>query len=212
MKKLASLLMAVALLAPAFAQKSTPQVTSQKLQLHAVAPAAKPLLLHTGKPLTANDKRQFLAAVIKTHPAATRKTQAASAQPSTITLTPGQVSQGSAYLIMENPGYVDATHNEFQINVGDRSNISFVIAGQPNTAYLLAVKVTAVYANPQFTIYTGTLGTDVPITSENFTGSQGDNEFAYGVVSNSAGNILITIYSANSLWSFDNCEITSTAF
>jgi hypothetical protein len=211
MKMLTALLVAVALASPAFAQKMTVPATS-KSKLHTVAPAAKPLLLHTGKPLTANDKHQFLATLIKTSPAGTRKPQVASAPPSTITLSPGQVSQGNAYLIMENPGYVDTTHNEFQINVGDRSNVSFVIAGQPNTAYLLAVKVTAVYANPQFTIYTGTLGTDTPITSENFTGSQGDNEFAYGVVSNSAGNILITIYSANSLWSFDNCEITSSTF
>jgi hypothetical protein len=212
MKMLTALLMAVALFSPALAQKTTLQVPSPKLKLHAVAPAAKPLLLHTGKPLTPNDKKQFLAAVIKTHPAGTSKPQASSAPASTIALTPHQVSQGNAYLIMENPGYVDATHNEFQINIGEKSNVSFVIAAQPNTAYLLAIKATAVYANPQFTVYTGTLGTDIPITSETFSGSQGDNEFAYGVVANSAGNILITIYSANSLWSFDNCEITSTAF
>jgi hypothetical protein len=211
MKKLTALFVAVALFSPAFAQKMAVPATS-KSKLHVVAPAAKPLLLHTGKPLTQNDKRQFLATLIKTAPTGTRKPQVASAPPSTITLTPGQVSQGNVYLIMENPGYVDATHSEFQINPGDKSNVSFVIAGQPNTAYYLAVKVSTYSTAPQFTIYTGTLGTDVPITSENFTGSAGDNEFAYGVVSNSAGNILITIYSANAYWSFDNCEVTSTTF
>jgi hypothetical protein len=213
MKKFAALLVAVAFVVPAFAQNTTPQLTSPKSNLHIVAPAAKPLLLHTGRPLTQNDKRQFLAAVIKTTPAGAKKPQMSSAPPSTITLTPGQSSQGYAYLVMDKPAYVDVPHSEFQFDVGPNSNMTFVINAQPNTAYLLALQVNAVWTSPQFTIYTGSPYTSTPIiNSETFAGSQGNNEFAYGVVSNSAGNIVVTIYSPNSLWSFTNCEITSTTF
>jgi hypothetical protein len=213
MKQLFALLVAVALFSPAFAQKTTPQFTRAKSNLHIVAPASKPLLLHAGRPLTPNDKSQFLAAVIRTAPAGTKKTQMSSARPSTVMLTAGQVSQGNAYLVMENPGYVDIPNSEILFNVGDKSNITFIISAQPNTAYLFAIKVNADRTNPQFTVYTGDpyLST-LAVNSETFSGVQGDNEFAYGVVSNSAGYIAVTIDSPNSQWYFTNCEITSSTF
>jgi len=212
MKMLAALLVAVTFFIPAFAQKPTTQFMRAKSNLHLVAPAAKPLLLHTGKPLTQADKQQFLANLIKTAPAGARKTQSASAKPGTITLTPGQVSQGGDWLVMENPSYVDVPHSEFQFNNAATSNITFIISAQPNTAYFLAIKVNAVWTNPQFTIYTGQPYGGPITNSQTFTGVQGTNEFAYGIVSNSAGYIEATISSANSLWSFTNCEISSTAF
>ncbi|MGA3161071.1 MAG: hypothetical protein ABSC77_07620 [Terracidiphilus sp.] len=212
MKQLAALLVTVALAVPAFAQKPNPQFTQAISKLHIVAPAAKPLLLHTGKPLTQNDKNQFLAALIKTAPASTRKHQESAAPPSITTLSPSQLSQGNAYFILMNPSYVDITHGEVQFLYASTSNMLFVITAQPNTAYLLAIKVNAVYPATHFTIYTGASNGGPTTNPDTFAGSQGDNEFAYGVVSNSTGHILVTIYSADSFWSFTNCEITSTTF
>jgi len=211
MKKFAVLLVAITFSVPAVAQKTTPQFNRAKSNLHFVAPAAKPLLLHTGKPLTQTEKNQFLAALIKTAPAGTSKPQMNSTQPSAILLSPSQISQGGAWFVMENPGYVDVPHSEFQFNNSASSNMTFIVSAQPNTAYLLAIKVNAVWANPQFTIYTGQPYGGAITNTETFAGVQGSNEFAYGVVSNSAGYIEVTIYSS-SLWSFTNSEITSTAF
>jgi len=212
MKLLTTLLVSVALLSTAFAQKTPPQFKQAISKLHIVAPAAKPLLLHTGKPLTQIDKQKFLAAIIKTAPAGTRKPKVSSAPPSTITLTPQQAYQGNTSFGMMNPSYVDILHGEFSFAPGAASNIIFIIKSQPNDAYLLAIKVNSFDSTPQFTIGTTDLDSGLIVNSENFTGSQGDIEFAYGVVANSEGVILVTIYSPHSYWSFESCQITSTAF
>ena len=65
MKKLAALLVAVALVSPAFAQKLTFQGTHPKPKLATVAPASRPVLLHTGRPITPDQKRQLMASVTK---------------------------------------------------------------------------------------------------------------------------------------------------
>jgi len=212
MKKFTALLIAVAFFVPAFAQKPATQFTRIKTNLHVVAPATKPLLLHTGRPLTRIDKQQFLATLVKSSPSGSTKPQMATSSPSIILLSPSQVSQGNAWLVMENPAYVDVPHNEFQFNNSASSNITFIINAQPNTAYLLAIKVDAVWQNPQFTIYTGQPYGGAMTNAETFTGVMGLNEFAYGITSNSAGYIEATIYSASSPWSFTNCEITSAVF
>lgn len=210
MKKFAAFLIAVALLNPAFAQKPTPQLTSPISKLHTVTPAAKPLLLHTGMPLTANDKKQFLAAVIKTVPASVRKPQASSAPPSTITLTPTQTSQGNTYLILQNPGYVNFSDGEFRFINSNSSMLIFIINTQPNTAYLLATQVNIQdYAVNSPAHFIAMASDNNP---ETFTAAKGNNEFAYGIVSNSTGYLMVMISSYDSTWSFTKCEITSSAF
>jgi hypothetical protein len=227
MKKLAALLVAVALVSPAFAQNTTPQFTQAISKLHIVAPAAKPLLLHTGKPLTPDDKRQFLAAVVKSAPASGKKSQTSSvtprttplipsqifsAPPSTITLTPQQLSQGNTFLVMGNPIFVDIHDSQIQFESGAGNSITFFINAQPNTAYYLAMQVGGLMSGSHFTVYTGSPYWHTQANSETFTDDLGPNEFAYGVVSNSTGYLVVTIYSSDSSWTFMNCEITSTTF
>lgn len=212
MKQLSVLLLAVALVSPAYAQKPTPQLTRAISKLHIVAPAAKPMLLHTGKPLTQIDKEQFLTAVMKAAPAGMKNRQSFPAQPSTINLTPSQYIQGYAHMVLSNPDYVASGPEGIDFRAGSERNIAFLINVQPNTAYLLDIKVDVIDSLAHFTI-----GVDSGITSnstisnpETFAGIYGINEFAYGVVSNSEGTIVITMYSPDIyMWSFINCEITS---
>jgi hypothetical protein len=67
-------------------------------------------------------------------------------------------------------------------------------------------------SSPHFTVYTEPPHGGAPVSPEIIAGNFLFNEFAYGVVSDSAGNILVTIYSPDSVWNFVNCEITSTTF
>jgi hypothetical protein len=211
MKMLAALFVAVALISPAFAQKTNPQFTQAISKLHIVAPAAKPLLLYTGKHLTPDDKKQFLAAVIKTAPASARKHPASPEKASTITLSTSQFSQGNAYFVMNSPFFADIAHNNIYFAGGDAGAINFIIHAQPNTAYYLAITIHSDASNPQFTISTID-DNGKHINPENFTGSTGENEFAYGIVSNSAGDMAVTISSTNALWQFYSCVITSSTF
>jgi len=70
MKSLTALLVAAALILPAFAQNVAlhPNPVLQDAQKRHTGPIAilaiKPILLHTGKPLTQNDKQLLLASTI----------------------------------------------------------------------------------------------------------------------------------------------------
>jgi len=213
MKMLTALLVAVALISHAFAQKMTVP-PPQKIKLHPMAPAAKPLLLHTAKPLTQNDKNQLLASAIKAYaaklPAGAMMPQMNLAPKNAITLTPSHFSQDNVHLVLYNPAYVDIANDMFQFSNSPTSSLMLVVNAQPNTAYYFAFKVSPVTGGNTYTIYTGDYL--APQFSENFTGSQGNDEFAFAVVSNSSGTLLVSIYSADTEWNFINCEVTSVTF
>jgi hypothetical protein len=65
MKMLTALLVTIALVSPAFAQQTAFQGTHPRPKPVIVAPASKPVLLHTGKPLTADQKKQLMTAMLK---------------------------------------------------------------------------------------------------------------------------------------------------
>jgi len=70
MKMFTALLMAVALFSPAFSQKVTLSPgTHPRPKISIVAPATTPILLHTGKPITADEKKQLLTSAIKAYAA-----------------------------------------------------------------------------------------------------------------------------------------------
>jgi hypothetical protein len=60
-----ALVLVVVLVASTFAQNAGLNQIKKNLKPQSVAPAAKPILLHTGKPITANDKKQIQASVLK---------------------------------------------------------------------------------------------------------------------------------------------------
>jgi len=113
MKKFSALLVAFALVAPAFAQKTSFQGTHPIPRASVKAPVSKPILLHTGKPFTAVEKKQLLASVIKANPLKTHvvKIYNPIASPSantTILLTPDNMNQnGVAYALLSKPDSVD---------------------------------------------------------------------------------------------------------
>jgi hypothetical protein len=102
MKKLAALLVAVALFSPAFAQKSTFQGTHPRPKAATVAPASKPVLLHTGKPITPDQKRQLMATVTKASaprtPVGAAKVQNSILSAAANVLTPDQLYMNGVYV------------------------------------------------------------------------------------------------------------------
>jgi hypothetical protein len=213
MKMLTALLVAVALFVPAFAQKTTFQGTHPRPKLPVVAPAAKPILLHTGKPLTQNDKQLLLASTIKTYaaklPAGTKKPQVSNAPSTPITLTPDQMYKNGVVTTQAiSPSYVDLSQGIFGFNPGASSFLIFNINVNPNTAYTLDFKVSSAGSEtsvtPHFTIFSG-------VNSETIDfGSYGNEEFAYAFVSASAGEIGVNVYSPNNGWYLTSCEIIAT--
>src|SRR5271157_3297694 len=75
MKNLAALLVTVALVSPAISQNAPVhlntalQETQKRHPGPYATPAFKPILLHTGKPITPNDKAQLVASALKMHAA-----------------------------------------------------------------------------------------------------------------------------------------------
>ena len=224
MKMLAALLVAVTFFVPALAQKPAFQGIHPRPKLATVAPASKPILLHTGRPITPDQKRQLMASVAKG--ASTRPPMGAARVSSSILsaelnlLTPDQLYVNGAYI-----DAVGARINQYDgvlsFQAGPGGSMVLNITVKANTAYTLLMKVsidgvTLVLPNTPSEITISTYSGLNPGTGLNapqtFNAPMGENEFAYSFVSNSAGNLPITIYSPNAFWSFESCEITSAAF
>jgi hypothetical protein len=145
MKKLAALLMAVALFSPAFAQKPTFQGTHPKPKLATVAPASKPVLLHTGKPITPDQKRQLMASVTKG--SATRPPMGAARVSNSVLsselnlLTPDQLYLNGVYIDAFG-ARIDQFDGVLSFPPGPTSSMVLNIMVKPNTAYTLLMKVT----------------------------------------------------------------------
>ncbi len=209
MKKLSALFVAVALFTPAFVQHANGQANARKPEPTLQKVTVKPLLLHTGKPLTAQEKVQQLASLTKKSPQLIKVS-------TTPTITPGSMYiPGVVMPRAISPFVVDFNSGGIlQFNPGSASNLILYIEAQPNTAYMLAITVNSTAASPQYTAETGVINMTIPglnTVPETFTGSKGNTEFAYAFISSgSTSTIPVTIFSPNTMWSFVKCEITST--
>jgi hypothetical protein len=222
MKKLAALLVAVALLSPAFAQKLTFQGTHPRPKAATVAPASKPVLLYTGKPITPDQKRQLMETVTK---GSAPRTPAGAAKVQNLVLstanviTPDQLFLNGVYVDAFG-ARVDQFDGILSFQPGAQSYLTFNVTVKPNTAYTLLMKVridgVTLLPNAPGPLINILSGSELDFAQQHatqiFPPDQAENEFAYGVVSNRAGNLPVTIYSPNSYWSFLSCEITSAAF
>ncbi|MGA3161072.1 MAG: hypothetical protein ABSC77_07625 [Terracidiphilus sp.] len=209
MKMFTALLMAVALVSPAFAETPTLQGTHPQPRLPVVAPAAKPILLNTGKPITQNDKQQLLKSVKSTGlklPVGPKiqLPPASSAPAGPITLTPDMMYKNDvAFAAADHPAEV-APYDGLIIFGSNEGSMVFNISVAPNTVYTLAFKVTALAKSPQFTIVS------YGQSPETFTVSPGDAEFAYAFTASNKGNLHINVSSSNATWMFKSCEIVIT--
>ena len=221
MFKFATLLLAVACVVPAMAQQAPFLGTHPKMKPAIVAPASKPSLLHTGKPITQDQKLQLVATAIKASAARTsaapRKSSNPGPQAAPVTITPDQLYQpGVLAAVGYNPMEIDQESGLINFQSGASSNMTFIVQVSPNTAYMLVAKVYVVNgpANAQFTICTVAANSHGcnPDYSENAPGVQGNDELAYSFVSNSTGAIEVSIFSPNATWDFLSAEVTSTQF
>ncbi len=214
MKKLSALLVAVALFSPAFAQKLTFQGTHPRPKPVIVAPVGKPMLLHTGKPITPDQKRQLAMTVVR---ASAPKGSTGTMQIKNLTqsagstvLTAEQTFMNGASMESNNPYEVNEYVGFLTFTPGNTHTLTIFAPVNQNTIYTLAIKVqVGPGQNPQMTIVSQ--GNSVQ-NSETLSLSVGDNEFAYAFATNSAGSSMVTLYSPNSSWAFESCEITSAAF
>jgi hypothetical protein len=218
MKSLAALLVAVALVSSAFAQNPIQQERQKNRKGPVVAPAFKPILLHTGKPITPNDKQQLLVSVKKTYAIkspgvkVTMKPQQAPAPVAkTVTLTWPSMSQaGFVDTEWNNPSYVNPELSQITFGPGESSYIDFIFVATANTTYTMTFKVSAFTQNPQYTILPSYPPGNGPNGIETFAGNANNDEFAYSFVSNASGILIVSLYSPNAYWTFGSCEIMAT--
>ncbi len=219
MKTLPALLVAVALISPAFAQNTALQEIQKHLKGPVVSPAFKPILLHTGKPITQSDKAQLQVSAAKTYAAKApamkarmRTQQTAPPAPMQAIITPSQWSSqnGLVLLAATAPGWVSPSVNMLQFNSDKSSYLTIVFVVEANMTYTFTWKVNDFSSNPQFTILTGLPGDSSVSNSETFTGSDISSEFAYALVASHGGVITVSLYSPNTIWEFESCEIIGT--
>ncbi len=221
MKTIPALLVAAALISTAFAQNVAlhPNPALQDAQKRHPGPIAiqaiKPILLHTGKPISANDKTQLVASAIKayaaTMPAQTHwqkpNIQATDSTPTVTqaTLTPAQMFQGNlVFGEVRSPIFMSPGKNELEFQSGYDSELLVTFAAKTGMIYTLIFKVTAETNNQQFTIE------DINLNEASFTGSGQYNEFAYTLIAQNAGSLSLSLHSSNAQWFFNSCEITGT--
>lgn len=214
MRLLTGLLVAVALVVPAFAQKIAFQGTHPKPEVALVAPATKPLLLHTGKSITPEQKQQLLSSAIQQYATSKRTTKekvkrsnAASSENPTVLTFDMMNKEGVAGAIADFPMLVHYPAGFLVFQPGASSRLTIYVYVQPDTAYVLLIKMWLISPpqNPQLTL-SPALGN---IPAETFAASPGDSEVAYSFVSNSTGQIAVAISSPNNAWRFESCEISS---
>jgi hypothetical protein len=232
MNKLTVILMAVALLSPAFAQRmtfqgthtTTFQGTHPRSKVAIVAPASRPVLMYTGRQITPDQKQQLMATVTKG--SAPRTLAGANRFQSPLQseinmLTPDQLFVNGVYIDAFGAHRVDQFDGILSFQPGPGSSMVLNVTVKANTAYTLVMKVSIDGAvvlpqNTQSGIIISTYSGSNPGTGVNspqtINAVMGENEFAYSFVSNVAGNLPITINSPDLYWSFESCEITSAAF
>jgi hypothetical protein len=226
MKFPTALLVAVALVTPVFAQNAAVQDFLKKHKGAIAAPAVKPVLLYTGKPITEDDRKGLLADVRKV----VREGVSSSAKaglpnpivgptpvvnpfvPTSATITPQMMyMNGLVRAIAFNPAEVSPGDNLLRMVAPPEypSSLVFYINANPNTAYTLIFQVanTLDASAPKFTLTSGWSTDNGP---ETFTGGSGDFQFAYIVTSMSQGYLWVTLESSNAEWDFQSCEISAT--
>jgi hypothetical protein len=219
MKNFAALLAAVAFITPVVAQNDVVKELQKKQKIATVAPAVKPILLHTGKPITQNDKQQLLASVVKAYAAKAQGGKskrnakgAASSATTSVLLTPKKMSKADfVYTFADNVAYLGYSDvgEVFQMGAssgGTLSDLSFVLLVNPNTAYTLTFTVAgngAGTGNGTFKIVDG------HYPEQTVTGVKNEStEFAYAFISDSSGTDIVSVTSSQP-WSFTSCEIVA---
>ncbi len=225
MKTLPALLVAVALISPAFSQNAVSdrntalQEIQKRLKGPVVIPAFKPILLHTGKPITQNDKAQLMVSAAKISAANMpaqkwQKSNIKATETPTVTnaiITPAQMFQGDLVIASaDRPESINPGFNELRFFPNVSSFLDIFFAAKANMTYTLSFKVSAPFSNPQYTISSGSPQQVTLSSTQTFTGTDGSSEFAIALVSNNAGTIEVGLFSTNAMWDFESCEIIGT--
>jgi hypothetical protein len=227
MKSLAALFVTVALVVPAFAQEAALNGMQMHRKIPTTAPAFKPIILHTGKPITQNDKVQLISNATKTYtakmPAAKNHMSgsvAASFLTPSATITPQQLFKpGFVETMLKQPDFVDLTTSDIEFShgmwTGGASHaIAFYITVNANTTYLAIFKVKSSTNDPKFQINSEPTSPNISVSNQNnvqtINGNSGENEFAYVFIPTGSGSVEVDMLSPNANWQFESCEITAT--
>jgi hypothetical protein len=227
MKTLFALLVAIVLFSPAFAQKVTlPPGIRPKPPANLVAPATKPIILHTGKPITQDQVHQLLESSIQKYEAG-KITSKQFANLKYYYVDPIVFNldmmhkDGVAFAAAINPMYVDfEPGGSIFFKHGAANNLTFFVKVQPDTAYTLVMKLNPENWPEKFTFSPASGGSapsetitvtesDIendPVTSANYV------DIVYSFVSDSTGITAIVLYSPNAeQWAFISCQLSSVS-
>jgi hypothetical protein len=218
MKNLVALVVGFAIAAPALAQNLESMQMQRNRVRQTVVPAVKPILLHTGRPITPEQKRELQISAAKSYgarlPGANpRMTPQVNSAPAARTVTlswPSMFQNGFVDTEWNNPSYVNPELSQITFGPNQSSYIDFIFVATANTTYTMTFKVNAFSQNPQYTILPSLPPGNGPNGTETFTGNTGNDEFSYSFVANASGILIVTLYSSNAYWVFDSCEIIAT--
>jgi hypothetical protein len=231
MKKALFLILTAILCAPAFGQVRY-QGLHPRPQAPTVFPAHEPIILQTGRPITQADKQQLIVKAKNTFHGAPvgkggaapqnfvigKSLQLASSPSGTASITPDQMVSGNLSAVAWGVALWDPVDGNLEMAIGHQSFMIFDMNVNPNTLYVLTIKVITGTSAPVFTLQSTekdgqAVSTHPPQTVNGtpYNGPQGAvTEIAYAFDSNGTGTANVVISSGNSGWGFLGAELTAS--
>jgi hypothetical protein len=225
MKKTIIILTAAALAFPAIALNAQQEgrIQLEKLRPGPKTPAAtlghNLVVLHTGRPLSEAEKRDFLAKTMlqfrgaPAKPGAAPKTTQYNSTPAELSISPSQMVANGFEAIGNNISWFPALQ-EVAVSAGTGSSISLTVTANSNTMYLVTVKAHVYSASAQFTV-TPNSGlnarvTNMPAQTVNVVGDPAngtDQEFAFAFDTTNSGVAAFDISLSSGWWTFSGAEL-----
>ncbi len=221
MKKFAVMSLAISLATTVLAQQPKFQGTHPLPKLPLVNSVTPPAVLHTGRPLTTDEKLQFLATAARTA-AARKRTPAVKSSPAApTTITPDQMS---IPLVIWAEGYNigEANWGEGAIyfNSGPSSYLNFNLYVKPDTAYIVTMKVSTGGTPAPMSVFTSIWGPtganagvqSIPVSPVGDIDAYNDFAYSFTIGDNTSGIYQFGIFCPTAGWTFLSAEVTSVPY
>jgi hypothetical protein len=231
MKKALFLVLTAILCAPAFGQVRY-QGLHPRPQAPTVFPAHEPIILVTGRPITEADKQQLIVKAknaFRGAPAGkggaapqnlpiVKSFQLASSPSGTASITPDQMVSGNLSAVAYGVAMWDPVDGILGMALGHLNYMIFSMNVNPNTLYVLTVKVITGTSAPVFTMQacekdgqTVNMFPPQTVNGTPFKDPPGAvSEISYAFDSTGTGSVNIEVSSSNSGWGFLGAELIAS--
>jgi hypothetical protein len=217
MRNFAVLLGCSALLAPAFAQTVASPVTNRP-KVATVSPAAKPVLLYTGKPITAEEKDKLLTSTFQAYLAGAPEARSHhlnrnQAPPPTLVTVDKMFWDGIVDTLSRSPRLVDIGAGQLLFDEGPSSSLTFNVFAKKDSAYVIGIGLLTVETGRHIVICVGNdlFTCQNPETFQTAAGTDVIH-FVYAFIADKTGEVPVAIYSPDTRWQFLSAELTPTPF